>query len=152
MSDLRALYQGVVLDHYRRPRHYGALPGATHAEGGHNPSCGDSLQLMLRLKGGVIEAVGFTAQGCAVSVASASLMTTLLPGQTVAQALALAERFSAMLQSGEPDPALGDSSVLSGIHALPARVKCAALGWQTLRVMLERPPEGGQKGKAEEAR
>nr|WP_246363217.1 SUF system NifU family Fe-S cluster assembly protein [Deinococcus budaensis] len=139
---MRTLYQGVVLDHYRRPRHSGALPGATHAGGGHNPSCGDRLQLTLRVRGEVIEDVGFTAQGCAISVASASLMSTLLPGKTVAQALALADRFSAMLQSGDPDPALGDSAVLSGVHALPARVKCAALGWQTLRVMLERPPGG----------
>lgn len=137
MSDLRALYQGVVLDHYRRPRHYGALPSATHAGGGHNPGCGDRLQLTLRVRGEVIEDVGFTAQGCAISVASASLMSTLLPGKSVAQALALAGRFSAMLQSGDPDPALGDGAVLSGVHALPARVKCAALGWQTLRVMLE---------------
>lgn len=141
MSAMQQLYREVVMEHYRRPRNEGDLPDATHAEGGHNPSCGDQLQLMLRLHGGVIEEARFTAQGCAISVASASLMTGLLRGRTPEEALDLARRFSDMLRSGVPDPRLGECAALSGVSSLPARVKCAALAWQTLRVLLERAQE-----------
>lgn len=142
MSALKDLYKQVVLEHYRKPRHYGDLPDATHAEGGHNPSCGDQLQLMLRLEGGVIADARFTAKGCAISVASASLMTGLIRGKTVEEGLALIEHFSNMLRTGEADPSLGDVAALQGISALPTRVKCASLGWQTLKVILE-----GQEGE-----
>lgn len=137
MSALKDLYKQVVLEHYRKPRHYGDLPDATHAEGGHNPSCGDQLQLMLRLEGDVIADARFTAVGCAISVASASLMTGLIRGKTVQEGLGLIERFSEMLRTGGADPSLGDAAALQGISALPARVKCASLGWQTLKVILE---------------
>ena len=138
MSALKDLYKQVVLEHYRRPRNFGDLPDATHAEGGHNPSCGDQLELMLKMRGDTIEDAKFTAKGCAISVASASLMTGLIRGKTVPEALALAEQFSQMMQTGEAAPELGESAALQGVHTLHTRVKCATLGWQTLKVLLER--------------
>lgn len=135
-SAMQALYKEVVLEHYRRPRNFGDLPGATHAEGGHNPSCGDQLQLMLRLDGDRIEDARFTAQGCAISVASASLMTGALRGRTVAEAQALTQAFTTMLRTGEAAPELGDLAALRGVHTLHTRVKCASLPWQTLQVLL----------------
>ena len=143
-SAMQALYKQVVMEHYRRPRNFGNLPDATHAEGGHNPSCGDQLQLMLRLDGDRIEDARFTAQGCAISVASASLMTGVLKGKTVQEASALILAFTAMVRSGEAAPELGDLAALRGVHALHTRVKCATLPWQTLQVLLEqaRPQDG----------
>lgn len=138
MSALKDLYKQVVLEHYRKPRNFGDLPDATHAEGGHNPSCGDQLELMLKMRGDTIEDAKFTAKGCAISVASASLMTGLIRGKTVPEALALAEQFSQMMQTGEAAPELGESAALKGVHTLHTRVKCATLGWQTLKVLLER--------------
>lgn len=138
MSLMKDLYKQVVLEHYRKPRNFGDLPEATHAEGGHNPSCGDQLQLMLKMDGDKIAKAQFTAQGCAISVASASLMTTLIQGKTIAEALDLSEHFSQMMKTGEADPSLGDSAALQGVHTLHTRVKCATLGWQTLKVMLEK--------------
>lgn len=138
MSALKDLYKQVVLEHYRKPRNFGDLPDATHAEGGHNPSCGDQLELMLKMRGDTIEDARFTAKGCAISVASASLMTGLIRGKTVPEALALAEQFSQMMQTGEAAPELGESAALQGVHTLHTRVKCATLGWQTLKVLLER--------------
>ncbi|GGO17668.1 Fe-S cluster assembly sulfur transfer protein SufU [Deinococcus humi] len=143
-SAMQALYKQVVMEHYRRPRNFGNLPDATHAEGGHNPSCGDQLQLMLRLDGDRIEDARFTAQGCAISVASASLMTGALKGKTVQEASALILAFTGMVRSGEAAPELGDLAALRGVHTLHTRVKCATLPWQTLQVLLEqvRPQDG----------
>lgn len=137
MSHLQTLYRQVILEHSRRPHNRGELPGATHTEGGHNVSCGDRVQVQLRVQGGLIEDARFTAEGCAISVASASLLTGLLRGQTPTEALALVGAFSRMLQSGEADPALGEAAALRGVHDLPTRIKCAALPWQTVRVLLE---------------
>ena len=143
-SAMQALYREVVLEHYRRPRNFGVLPDATHAEGGHNPSCGDQLQLMLRLNGDRIEDARFTAQGCAISVASASLMTSALHGKTVEEALGLTGAFSRMIRTGEAAPELGDLMALRGVHTLHTRVKCAALPWQTLQALLSQAqPEAG---------
>lgn len=136
-SAMQALYRQVVMEHYRRPRNFGDLPDATHAEGGHNPSCGDQLQLMLRLDGERIEDARFTAQGCAISVASASLMTGALKGKTVEEAHALIQSFTEMVRSGEAAPELGDLAALRGVHTLHTRVKCATLPWQTLQVLLQ---------------
>lgn len=138
MSALKDLYKQVVMEHYRKPRQFGDLPDATHAEGGHNPGCGDQLQLMLKMNGEVIEDARFTAKGCAISVASASLMTSMIRGKTIPEALELAEKFSLMMKTGEAAPELGESAALQGVHTLHTRVKCATLGWQTLRVLLER--------------
>lgn len=136
MSALQALYKQVILEHSRRPRNYGELPEATHTEGGHNPSCGDQLQLQLKLSGELIEEARFTAQGCAISVASASLMTSALRGRTVAEAQEIARAFTGMIRTGEADDALGDLLALRGVHTLHTRVKCATLPWQTLEVAL----------------
>jgi nitrogen fixation NifU-like protein len=143
-SAMQALYKQVVMEHYRRPRNFGNLPDATHAEGGHNPSCGDQLQLMLRLDRDLIKDARFTAQGCAISVASASLMTGALKGKTVQEASALILAFTRMVRSGEAAPELGDLAALRGVHTLHTRVKCATLPWQTLQVLLEqaRPQDG----------
>ncbi|WP_309570431.1 Fe-S cluster assembly sulfur transfer protein SufU [Deinococcus sp.] len=136
MSTLENLYKQVILDHSRRPRHFGELPGATHTETGHNPSCGDRVQLMLRLDGDVIADARFTGKGCAISVASASLMTSALMGRTLAQAAGIEEAFTRMIRTGEPDASLGDLAALRGVHTLHTRVKCATLPWQTLDVLL----------------
>ncbi|WP_295820228.1 Fe-S cluster assembly sulfur transfer protein SufU [uncultured Deinococcus sp.] len=136
MSTLDNLYKQVILDHSRKPRHFGELSGATNVESGHNPSCGDHVQLMLRLDGDVIADAGFTGKGCAISVASASLMTSALRGKTVAEAAQLEHAFLHMIRTGEPDPSLGDLMALQGVHALHTRVKCATLVWQTLDVLL----------------
>lgn len=148
-SPLKDLYRQVVMEHYRQPRHYGDLPGATHREGGHNPSCGDRLELMLKLEGETIQEASFTAKGCAISVASASLMTGLIRGKTVPEALALAGQFSTMMKTGEAAPELGESAALQGVHTLHTRVKCASLAWQTLRVLLERAAGEGEADRAE---
>ncbi|WP_412028316.1 Fe-S cluster assembly sulfur transfer protein SufU [Deinococcus yunweiensis] len=136
MSTLENLYKQVILDHSRRPRHFGELPGATHTESGHNPSCGDHVQLMVRLDGDVIADARFTGKGCAISVASASLMTSALRGKTVAEAAQLEQAFLTMIRTGAPDATLGDLMALQGVHALHTRVKCATLPWQTLDVLL----------------
>lgn len=138
MSALENLYKQVILDHSRKPRHFGELPGATHSESGSNPSCGDRLQLMLKLEGDVIADARFVGKGCAISMASASLMTSALRGRTLAQAAATGQAFTQMIRTGEPDASLGDLVALQGVHTLHTRVKCATLPWQTLDVLLER--------------
>lgn len=152
MSLLKDLYKQVVMEHYRRPHNFGDLPDATHAEGGHNPSCGDQLQLMLKMQGLTIQDAKFTAKGCAISVASASLMTDLIRGKTISEALQLAEQFTTMMRTGEAAPELGESAALQGVHTLHTRVKCAALSWQTLRVLLERAAQEAGGGAPEPAR
>lgn len=137
MDALKTLYKQVILEHSRHPRNYGDLTGATHTEGGHNPSCGDQLQLQLKLEGDHLQAVQFTAKGCAISTASASLMTQAVKGRTPAEALDLAERFRQMLRTGEAHADLGDLAALQGVSALATRTKCASLPWQTLEVMLK---------------
>lgn len=139
MPDLRDLYQEVILDHNRRPRNFGRLSGANRRAEGFNPLCGDKLTLYLRLVDGVIEDVRFEGSGCAISTASASLMTEALRGKTEAQAQALFEGFHALLTVGDgADTAapLGKLEVLSGVREFPVRVKCATLAWHTLQAAL----------------
>lgn len=136
------LYKQIVMEHSRRPRHFGVLAGATAQAEGINPGCGDRVEVQVRLDGDTLAEVNFTGRGCAISVASASLMTGLVRGKTVTQALALADAFSEMLRTGQAPPELGDSAALSGVHSLHTRVKCAALGWQTLRAALTGPAAG----------
>lgn len=136
--DLRDLYQEVVIDHSRAPRNFRKPEGANRIAEGVNPLCGDELTLYLKLAGEVIEDIGFTGQGCAISKASASLMTAALKSKTRAEAGALFERVHAMLSGGQVDPAeLGKLAVLSGVSEFPARVKCATLAWHTLRSALQ---------------
>lgn len=137
MADLRDLYQEVVFDHNRRPRNFGKLAEANRRAEGFNPLCGDRLTLQLKLVDGVIEDVRFEGSGCAISTASASLMTEALKGKTVAQAGLLFEGFRALLTgAGNDHVPLGKLEVLAGVREFPVRVKCATLAWHTLRAAL----------------
>jgi nitrogen fixation NifU-like protein len=140
MSDLRELYQQVILDHYKRPRNFQKLPCATcHAEG-HNPLCGDEITVYLHLDGDVIQDISFQGAGCAISQSAASLMTTVLKGKTKAEAEELFQKFHDMVTGeGEtPDPMeLGKLAVFCGVSEFPVRVKCASLPWHTMRAALE---------------
>ena len=140
-SDLDGLYQEVILDHGRHPRNFHGLEGATRTAEGSNPLCGDQLTLYLKLDDGRITDIAFQGTGCAISQASASLMTAALKGKTDAEALALFDRVHTMLTgeptSDSPPTEVGKLAVLSGVSAFPMRVKCATLAWHTLRSALE---------------
>lgn len=140
MSDLTDLYQEVILDHNRKPRNYHELNDASHTAEGYNPLCGDRLTLYLKVQDGVIAEAAFQGNGCAISRASASLMTDALTGKTVAEARALFERFHRMVTTPPDQPVedLGKLSVLAGVREFPIRVKCASLAWHTLTAALER--------------
>jgi nitrogen fixation protein NifU and related proteins len=132
---LSALYQEVILDHYRRPRNKGALEGATHTVSLTNPLCGDEIDLHLRVDGDQITEARFVGRGCSISQASASMMTALVTGRSVPQALALAGRMSAMMQGDEDaarDKTLGELRALAGVAKFPVRIKCALLPWNAL--------------------
>lgn len=138
MSDLRDLYQEVVIDHSRHPRNFGRLEQANHRAEGYNPLCGDRLTVYLKLDDGVIRAAGFEGAGCAISTASASLMTETLKGKTEAEAETLFAGFHALVTgaTAPADAALGKLEVLGGVREFPARVKCATLAWHTLAAAL----------------
>jgi nitrogen fixation NifU-like protein len=139
MSDLRELYQEVVIDHGRRPRNFRQLDPASHHAEGFNPLCGDRLTLYLKLDGGVIREASFQGSGCAISMASASLMTEHLKGKTAAEAEAIFRQFHHLLTEdaeGDTDK-LGKLTVLAGVKEFPTRVKCATLAWHTLHAALE---------------
>jgi nitrogen fixation NifU-like protein len=140
MSDLSDLYQEVILDHNRRPRNYGSLAGADRQAHGHNPLCGDRLTVYLRVDGDVIRDVQFEGSGCAISKASASLMTEAIKGRSAQDALALFDRMQTMLTT-PIDQAVDESSFgklasLAGVREFPMRVKCATLAWHTLKAAL----------------
>ena len=141
MPDLRELYQEVILDHTRNPRNYHELSGATHSSTGNNPICGDRITVYLKMEGDRIVDVSFSGQGCAISKSSASLMTDAVKGKTKAEVEALFDRFHAMITAppGKPvDPTpLGKLAVFQGVSEFPLRVKCASLGWHTLKAALE---------------
>ena len=143
------LYQEVIIDHGRRPRNFGELDDATQSAEGVNPLCGDELTLYVKLTDGRIDDVAFKGAGCAISQASASLMTSAIKGKTRDEALALFGQVQAMLTEG-PDrevrtPELGKLEVFSGVWQFPMRVKCATLAWHTMRSALELP--GNQVAK-----
>jgi nitrogen fixation protein NifU and related proteins len=135
MSELSDLYQEVILDHNRRPRNFRTIEDASRRQEGYNPLCGDRLTLYVTLDGDRIADVAFQGSGCAISKASASLMTETLKGKTVAEARALFEKFHDMVTSSPDTEAadLGKLSVLSGVREYPTRVKCASLAWHTLK-------------------
>jgi nitrogen fixation NifU-like protein len=146
MSDLRELYQEVILDHGRKPRNFGALEGANREAHGHNPLCGDKLDVHLKVRDGIVEDVKFEGAGCAISVASASLMTEALKGKTEAEAKELFETFHALITSEDgvtPEQLdeLDKLAVFSGVRDYPLRVKCATLGWHTMNAALENSGE-----------
>ena len=143
MTDLKELYQQVILDHNRSPRNYRTIEGADRVTVGHNPVCGDRLSLFVKLHGDRIADVSFQGSGCAISKASASLMTESVKGKSVGEAEELFGRFHDLL-TGPPDvrvdPAmaksLGKLAVFSGVREFPVRVKCATLSWHTLKAAL----------------
>jgi nitrogen fixation NifU-like protein len=141
MSELRDLYQEVILDHYKRPRNARRLEHPTCHADGHNPLCGDRLTLDVRLDGDRVTEIGFTGNGCAISTASASLMTESVTGKSRAEIAVLHERFHALLTSPPdaevPTGGLGKLAVFAGVREFPARVKCASLAWHTLIAALE---------------
>lgn len=136
MSDLRELYQELIVDHNRRPRNYGVLADANRRADGHNPLCGDQVTVYARVEGDVIEDVHFEGAGCAISTASASLMTMAVKGKSLAQAHALFEDFHRLVTGQAEGQALeervGKLAVLAGVREFPSRVKCATLAWHTL--------------------
>jgi len=139
MSELTDLYQEVILDHNKKPRNFHKLADANRSAEGFNPLCGDQLQLYVKVEDGVIRDIGFQGSGCAISKASASLMTPALRGKSEKEADELFERFHRLVTKDEAtDPeALGKLAVFSGVREFPARVKCASLAWHTLRAALE---------------
>lgn len=141
MYDLQDLYQEVVMDHNRRPRNFRRLENADRKAEGFNPFCGDQLTLYLKTKDGVIEEVGFQGVGCAISKASASMMTEAIKGKTLQEAQRLFEAFRQMVtrgvEGGYDSQLLGDLELLAGVTAYPVRIKCAILPWHTLEAALE---------------
>jgi len=150
MDDLRDLYQEVILDHNKKPRNFGVLEGATNEADGHNPLCGDELHVSLRMDGDRVADVRFEGSGCAISTASASLMTEAVKGKTKEEAEALFEGFHDLL-TGDPSrleaasESLGKLAVFQGVREFPVRVKCATLSWHTLKAALE----GGEEATTE---
>jgi nitrogen fixation protein NifU and related proteins len=141
MSDLRELYQEVILDHNKRPRNFRAIEPPSQKAEGYNPLCGDRITVYLRLKGDVIEDVAFEGSGCAISKASASLMTDALKGRTIDDAGSLFEEFHHMVTAPADAQVeigrLDKLAVFAGVREYPVRVKCASLAWHTLRAALE---------------
>ena len=144
MSDLRELYQEVILDHHKRPRNFGPLPEANRRAEGHNPLCGDRLTVQVDIEDGLIKGVAFEGAGCAISRASASLMTDAVKGKPVEEAERMFEEFHQMVTSGVGDAVeegLGKLVVFCGVREFPSRVKCASLAWHTLHAALESKDE-----------
>jgi len=137
-SDLQDLYQEVILDHNKRPRNFRAIEHGQKAEG-YNPLCGDRLTVYLRIESGRIQDASFQGSGCAISKASASLMTDSVKGKTLEEASDLLERFQRMITRAPEEPVddLGKLTVLAGVRQFPIRVKCASLPWHTLRAAAE---------------
>ncbi|HMG32342.1 MAG TPA: SUF system NifU family Fe-S cluster assembly protein [Blastocatellia bacterium] len=134
-TDLRDLYQELIVDHSKRPRNFRRLEGANHRAVGYNPLCGDRVTLYLKLDGDVIKDIAFEGSGCAISTASASILTETLRGKTRAQAEALFHGFRELVTGNTDGPAevdLGKLVAFSGVSEFPARVKCATLSWHTL--------------------
>ena len=137
MNELRDLYQEVIFDHYRSPRNYGPLPSANRDAEGHNPLCGDQLKLHLQVEDGIIRDVHFEGSGCAISTASASLMTEVLKGKDEEEAMRLMEAFQRLVTGIGGPEGLGKLEALAGVREFPSRVKCATLAWHTLQAALE---------------
>ena len=139
MTDLQDLYQELILDHGSRPRNLKKLAGANHTAEGYNPLCGDKVKVYVNLDGEVVKDISFEGAGCAISTASASIMTETLKGKTRAQAEELFHTFHDLVtgQQAQLDaPELGKLAVFSGVSEFPIRVKCATLAWHTLRAAM----------------
>ena len=135
MSDLRELYQEIILDHNRSPRNFGVLDDSNRTAKGHNPLCGDVVTIYLLLKDGMVEKLHFEGKGCAISIASASIMTELIVGKTVTEANALFQLFHNFVAGDETvelHEDLEELRVLAGVRDFPMRVKCATLAWHSM--------------------
>ena len=143
MSELSDLYQEVILDHNRRPRNFHVLEDASHTADGHNPLCGDRLRVYLKVEDGIVSDVSFEGGGCAISKASASMMTDAIKGRTVAEIDALFQRFHRMVTTPPDCPVedMGKLSSLAGVREFPVRVKCASLAWHTLKAAMAKTPK-----------
>lgn len=138
---LRELYQELIVDHGKQPRNFGKLTNANHCHGGNNPLCGDRLMLYVIEHNGVVEDMRFEGAGCAISVASASLMTEVTKGKTVSEIEKLFDHFHHLVTEGtEPEIDIGKLAAFSGVAAFPIRVKCATLAWHTLKAALYNDP------------
>ena len=141
MSELNELYQEIILDHNKNPRNFNEIPKATHTAEGSNPLCGDKVKVFINVKDGKIVDISFLGSGCAISKASASLMTSAVKGKGIPRAKELFHKVHQMLTSKIDQPseleALGDLSILSGIHEFPMRVKCASLPWHAMLSALD---------------
>ncbi len=146
MFDIHELYQEVIIDHNRRPRNFQVLEGADMKAEGYNPLCGDRITLYLNVRDGTIEDVGIQVSGCAISKASASMMSEGIKGRTVEEAERIFEKFRELIKGeelGDEDlDLLGDLEILSGVSRYPARIKCAVLSWHTLHSALNGATDG----------
>jgi nitrogen fixation protein NifU and related proteins len=140
MGDLKDLYQEAILDHHKKPRNFRKLERANRQADGFSPLCGDKLSVYIQIEKGILVDIAFMGSGCAISTASASMMTESLKGKTELEAISLFERFHRMLtdrSNPQPDPVdLGKLAVFSGVREYPVRVKCATLAWHTMRASL----------------
>jgi nitrogen fixation NifU-like protein len=145
-ADLTELYQQVILDHNKRPRNRGKLPTANRVAHGDNPTCGDQCSVYLRLAPGApdqtdrIAEISFDGSGCAISQASASLMTTKVKGKNAAEVAALYQEFHDIVTTGHAAEEISDFAAFAGVHAFPARIKCATLGWHAALEALKSDP------------
>ncbi len=145
-ADLTELYQQVILDHNKRPRNRGKLPTANRVAHGDNPTCGDQCSVYLRVEPGTpgqpdrIAEISFDGSGCAISQASASLMTTKVKGKTAAEVAALYKEFHEIVTTGHSPDEISDLAAFAGVHAFPARIKCATLGWHAALEALKSEP------------
>ncbi|HET6644107.1 MAG TPA: SUF system NifU family Fe-S cluster assembly protein [Fimbriimonadales bacterium] len=137
MNELRDLYQEVILDHARNPRNFGECALSTNRAVGNNTLCGDRVEISLQVNGGVIVNAAFFGAGCAISTASASMMTEAIKGKTVTDALTLFERFHTLLTESADADDYGKLAVFAGVREFPIRVKCATLAWHTMKAALE---------------
>jgi nitrogen fixation NifU-like protein len=138
MPDLRELYQQVILDHHKRPRNSHKLDEANRSAKGYNPLCGDKINVYLKVEDGIVKDIGFEGAGCAISTASASMMTEALKGKTESDALALFDKFHNLVTGNQQDGAeLGKLAVFTGVRDYPVRIKCAILCWHTLKAALD---------------
>lgn len=137
VRELRDLYQEVILEHSKKPRNYGLLESANHKAEGYNPLCGDHYTIFVNLKDGAISDITFQGSGCAISKASASMMTQILKGKSMEEAEALFTRFHDLVTGhGDEADALGKLAVFAGVSEFPLRVKCATLAWHAMRAAL----------------
>jgi nitrogen fixation protein NifU and related proteins len=147
LDNLRDLYQQVILERYKKPRHKGKTEPADRYQKGHNPSCGDTIELTLKLNGDRIEDVKFEGEGCAIAMSSADLMAEALQGRTLAEAEEMVQRFQAMMKGEAEFPTeFRKLNVMQGVAQFPVRIKCANLSWHTLKAALESPKDAQPAG------